>query len=178
MCSCQLGGGVGASLDANNVFTGTNTFNNGISINNQLTLPTTYSAPPTSFQLGGVSDSGTFAGVSLVSTNTHTTCSVNIGPGTYILMLNVVFSVANSGSTLTLTRSALEISPTSGFASNISFVALRTSTALAISQSHVYTTSYIHSSADTSTTLYGLVSFNFSGNTATATGKMRYVRIA
>jgi hypothetical protein len=166
-------GGSGVSLNANNTFTGNNTFP-GLITTGPITLPTSYSVKPTTAQIGGHAKID-FPLNQALNTNTRISLgSVTLGPGTYSIMLQVIFTMTSGG---TITRFVIEAATQSNdFMNNASMSSEYGSWVLLNNNAQRYTTTYFHSSATTNT-IYGLCLFSHNG-TAVGTGSISYIRIA
>jgi len=140
-----------------------------------LTLPTVYSAVPTTAQLGGTILS-TFTSAQTISTGVFKSLGSITTPtgGTYIINLSVSI-VATAA--VVLSRHVIEASPSSTvFNNNISQQQAYESISMVSTNGQVYTTSYTIQ-VTTSTTIFGNVLLAFTG-TMTGTGLMTYTRIA
>lgn len=167
-------GGSGVSLNANNTFTGTNTFP-GLTTTGPITLPTSYQILPTSTQIGGYDKKDFTTNQSITNNSLKTIGSLELpGPGVYSIMLQVIFTIGTGGGTMT--RFVIEATTSNEFSNNHSMSSQYGSWALAANNAQRYTTTYFHSSVTTDT-INGHCLFNYSGS-AVVTGSIRYVRIA
>jgi hypothetical protein len=148
-----------ALTNANNTFTGSNTFTR-LTTTGPVTLPTTYSVIPTTAQLGGVVTEN-FTGIPLTTNFRIRLITVNLpSPGVYSIILNVGFRSTGGG---TMTRFVIEVSTNSSqFTNNESQSTLYRSSTLVTGNVNRYITSYQYSST-TADTIYGLCLFTYSG---------------
>jgi len=138
-------------------------------------LPTTYTAIPTTTQLGGNSQI-TFTAAQAISTGVFKNLGSITTPagGTYIINLSISIVCTVAG---TLTRHVIEASPNNAaFTNNMSQQQQYESVALTATLGQVWTTSYTIQ-ATSATTIYGNVLLVFTG-TMTGTGLLSYTRIA
>ena len=138
-------------------------------------LPTTYSAVPTTAQLGGYNFTTFTAAQAITSGITKSLGSITTpAGGTYIINLSV--SVAATAAVV-LSRHVIEASPSSAaFNNNMSQQQQYESITLASTNGQVWTTSYTIQ-VTSATTIYGNVLLIFTG-TMTGTGLISYTRIA
>lgn len=150
-----------------------NTFNNGLIINNNLTLPTAYASLPTQFQLGGKPLAASFGDTSL--TSGQVTSPVNItlpAGGVYFIEFLISFSQTASGSMTRFRLGASTINTDINIVESSEYMLGVSST----NYNYRFIASGIYATT-ASLTIYGVHSYTFTGG-AKASGSISYTRIA
>jgi hypothetical protein len=168
-----------SGVDLSNVFMpiNNNRFNNGLTVNNNITLPTTYAALPTPSQLGGrPTSSSSFTTTQFTST---TISNYNVGNitlpsgGVYFINISLKYTQTAAGNFtraiigLSLNGSDYILPITSQYVGTIS---------MAVGNYNNYLINTIQSNIS-SRIIYVLCAFTITG-TGTVTGSITYTRIA
>jgi hypothetical protein len=149
-----------------------NRFNNGLIINNNLTLPTTYSSVPTQFQLGGKMPAS-FGETNLTSDQITTPVSITLPTGgVYFIEFLISYIQTNNA----MTRFRLGISTVSNEFNIVESSEYMVGVTSA-NYSYRFIASGIYATTVANQTIYGVHSYTFSG-AAKASGSISYTRIA
>lgn len=168
-----------AGVDLSNVFMpiDNNRFNNGLTVNNNITLPTTYAALPTPSQLGGTpSSSSSFTSTDFSSSTNlnYNVGSVNLpSGGVYFIHISLKYTQNTGGN---FTRAIIGLS-LDGLAYILPITSQYVGT---ISMSTNNYNNYLINTIQSNTTdrkIYVLCAFTITG-TGTVTGSITYTRIA
>jgi hypothetical protein len=151
-----------------------NRFNNGLVVNSNITLPTSYTAIPTPAQLGGKLTFSVTAPQSLSTGAVASFANITLpAGGVYFMEFLISYTQATSGKLTRFRAGISTVNNAFNIAENSQYLVGITST----NNNFRFIASCMHATTTASQVIHGVHSFVFTG-TANATGSISYTRIA